>query len=356
MVVAVRVDSSLKIGIGHLVRCLTLASELTASGAEVIFLCKDLPGNMARLAYSAGFKAVTLGNATEGAGSSCSEDAQRTRSALAHHRTKPDWLVVDHYSLDAEWEAQARSIAASIMVIDDLADRPHNCDLLVDQNLHPAGAPRYKHLVPNACTLLEGPQYAMIRPEFRQHRQSMRARSGEIHRILVFFGGTDPANVTSTVVPHLVDFLPDEVSVDVVIGASNPNAAAIEALCSARANMRFYRQTAEMAELMAASDLMIGAGGTTTWERCCLGLPSITITIADNQTSPTSELHRIGATEYLGAAGDVTPERLRATVMSLLQDRKRVRDLSVNCGELVDGLGSSRIVSCMHAIRPVAHT
>jgi UDP-2,4-diacetamido-2,4,6-trideoxy-beta-L-altropyranose hydrolase len=209
-----------------------------------------------------------------------SDDAAATLAALGEER--PDWIVVDHYALDARWERMLRKHCDRLMVIDDLADRAHECDLLLDQNLHSTPDLRYMGIVPGHCRMLLGPRFALLRPEFAEARSDLRDRDGSVRRILVFFGGVDACNQTERVMQVLSSGVLREAKVDVVIGLAHPRRSHIIDLC-ARLNYQCHVQTENMAALMASADLAIGAGGTATWERCCVGLPALVWPQADNQ-------------------------------------------------------------------------
>jgi len=208
------------------------------------------------------------------------QDAADTAHALSGHAW--DWMVVDHYALDARWEAMLRRSAARIAVIDDIADRRHDCDLLLDQNYHSDPGGRYRGKVPAQCDLLLGPRYALLREEFRSIRESVKPRAGDVQRILVFFGGVDQGNYTGDAIEAIAALSIPGLKVDVVVGKSHPQREEIAAQ-SERHGFACHVQTPRMAELMAAADLAIGAGGTAIWERCCLGLPALVSCVADNQ-------------------------------------------------------------------------
>ena len=288
MRVVFRVDSSLDIGTGHVMRCLTLGERLKESGIAVTFICRDLPGNLSGYIESRGFAvqrlpapstltAAGLSTHNYGAwlGVHWQDDAAQTAELLAQSGAV-DWLVVDHYALDAGWERRLRPLVQKIMAIDDLANRTHDCDLVLDQNFYLDLEDRYDRLVPTQCVKLLGPRYALLRPEFRQARKNLRERDGQVKRILVFFGGSDAGNETAKALEAIRLLNRPEIAVDVVVGGINPHRRQIEELCAGWPATTCHCQVNNMAELMAGADLAIGAGGTTTWERCCLGLPSVT--------------------------------------------------------------------------------
>lgn len=320
MRIAFRVDASDAIGSGHVMRCLTLADRLREHGAEISFLCRELPGNMNRYIEGKGHRVYRLDLAKQSTreGWVCQADAEQTRRALEAAGTPVDWLVVDHYNIDERWEAMERPYAKKILVIDDLANRRHDCEVLLDQNYYPNMEHRYEKLVPPHCRRLLGPAYALLRPEFPEARKKMRRRHGNIERILVFFGGSDPTKETGKTLLALRRLNRPDIALDVVVGSANPQRQQIEKLCAEMPNAVFHCQISNMAELMAKADLAIGAGGSSTWERCFLGLPTLTVIVADNQAETTTSMAEAGAVWSLGAATEVTPDSLMRAIQQVL--------------------------------------
>lgn len=336
MKVAFRADASIEIGTGHVMRCLTLADRLRERGATTHFLCRPLDGHLGETITARGHGLAWLP-----VRASLDHDAKDCLEALANE-IRWDWLVVDHYGLDAAWECSMRSGAMKIMAIDDLADRPHDCDLLLDQNYQDEG--RYVGLVPEKCRTLIGPQYALLRPQFARARKTTKREHGDVSRLLVFFGGSDPNGDTLNTLNVISQLDLPNLAVDVVIGRTNPNRVAIQTACRSIACAAFHIQVDDMASLMAAADLFIGSGGSSSWERCCLGLPAIVISCADNQAQLSSSLATFGAQLYLGPAStfDVTSLKQVITALSSLPELQM--HLSSQGMSLVDGLGVDRVL------------
>jgi UDP-2,4-diacetamido-2,4,6-trideoxy-beta-L-altropyranose hydrolase len=246
-------------------------------------------------------------------------------------------MVVDHYALDSRWEGKMRPFAGKIMAIDDLVDRPHDCDLLLDQNFHEDPDPRYVGLVPEHCRRILGPRYALLRPEFIDARKTLRDRDGIIRRILVFFGGSDVTNETGKALEALRRLGRPEIVVDVVVGATNPHRDEIRQLCMGMGNANDHFQVNNMAELMAKADLAIGAPGTATWERCYLGLPAITLVLAENQFPIAAQLSRTGSIVDLGWNTAVDADIIAAAVHRLADDPKQLKKMSFQGIELMGG-------------------
>jgi UDP-2,4-diacetamido-2,4,6-trideoxy-beta-L-altropyranose hydrolase len=258
--------------------------------------------------------------------------------------------VVDHYALGAAWETSVRAVARRILAIDDLSNRRHECDLLLDQNHLPDGDARYRGHVPDDCQLLVGPRYALLRPEYREYRAGMRERSGLARRVLVFFGGTDPQNLTELAMRALS--LPElrHLELDVVCGGDPSRRESVERQAAERPGTTIHGPRAHLADLMAGADLALGAGGSTTWERMCLGLPSLVITLADNQVAVADWLAREGLIRLVGHASTVTLADVRdAVVAALPRDQHRA---SIEKGmALSDGQGVPRVVNALEASR-----
>jgi len=356
MRVALRVDASPQMGSGHVMRCVTLANALKERGAETRFVTRQMPESLSHDIIAGGHGLTPFsGNASPEAdegpclshsgwlGASQAADARSTCAAL--NDGSWDWVVVDHYALDDRWERVVRNHAASILAIDDLADRRHDCDILLDQNLYADKESRYDGLLPPDCVQLLGPRYSLLRDEFREYRAKVRARTGEINRVLVSFGGMDAENYTARALDALIGLGRQHLQVDVVIGAQHPGGAGIERTCAAHA-FTCHVQSDRMAELMAAADLSIGAGGATTWERCCLGLPALAIALAENQRQVVEDAARAGLLCAPALRRDVAAE-LTVQLKALLGNPLLLELMSRNSMSAVDALGVDRVLRSM---------
>jgi len=340
MNIAFRVDASNQIGTGHVMRCLTLADELQKAGGRSLFLCKVLQGDLIHFIEARGYDVVRL-QIEESNSPSWDDDACQCVNALIF-AGGVDWLVVDCYSLDIGWETLLRTVAKKIFVIDDLADRPHNCDVLLDQNYYVDSVTRYEGLIPAASSQLLGPLFSLLRPQFMEARSGIRKRDGHIRRILVFFGGSDLQNESLRVLQAMRNLTYPEVCVDLIIGMQNPHRYELKTFAASLKWITIHYQVSNMAELIAAADLYVGAAGTTTWERCCLGLPSLVITVAANQIPSTMDLHQLGVLTYLGASGMVTFNQLSMAIENCVVSPEKMKAQSDSGFALVDGLGTSR--------------
>src|SRR6266404_1124497 len=222
--VAIRTDASLGIGTDHVMRCLTLANAMAGRGAAVTFICGIGTGHLCDLIEEAGFAVGRLPS-DESHRTRWQQDAEESLNVLRHLAFDPDLLVVDQYRLDAKWERTLRSRAGRILVIDDLANRTHDCDILLDPNLHDSPKNRYMGLVGAETRIFVGPQYALLRPEFE--RVAPRTRDQGIQRMLAFFGGSDPSNEAMKLVHALRKLGKAAPRTTLVLGPVNPRAREI---------------------------------------------------------------------------------------------------------------------------------
>jgi UDP-2,4-diacetamido-2,4,6-trideoxy-beta-L-altropyranose hydrolase len=356
--IAFRADASIQIGTGHVMRCLTLADELTRQGHECRFICREHVGHLGDLIASKGYGLTLLpapiGNELAPRDSNSDdyslwlgvpwqEDARQTLDAVK--TWKPDWLVVDHYALDADWERALANAVGNIMVIDDLANRHHECDVLLDQNaLGHSMTERYECLVSDSCNLLLGPKYALLRPEYAELAKALPERDGVISRVLVFVGGSDPYHLTERYLRALTAPEFEHLFVDVVIGKNHPSPAIVESLVEARSRTRLYSALPSLAALMVRADLMLGAGGATNWERMCLGLNSVVTSVASNQDEINQTLARKGLIEFLGPAGTLTDTSVALAIENALQNLEVNIKSSAKMRKVVNGRGTEYII------------
>ncbi|HEX5792517.1 MAG TPA: UDP-2,4-diacetamido-2,4,6-trideoxy-beta-L-altropyranose hydrolase, partial [Rheinheimera sp.] len=236
MKILFRADASTRIGSGHVMRCLTLAQTLTKLGAECHFVCRQTDGNLNDLICQQGYQLYTLaGTADE------QQDAAQTLQQL---RQSYQLLIVDHYALAQQYCSALRQRCKHIMVIDDLANRRHDCDLLLDQNLLPQAEQRYAERVPAHCETLLGPRYALLREEFYQ-----AAAPRDPNRILIGFGGSDEQHLTALAIKALQQLKPGAYTADIVIGANNPWRADIAQQLASLPNVQLHVQCNYMAPL-----------------------------------------------------------------------------------------------------------
>lgn len=371
MNIVIRADAAVHIGSGHIMRCLTLADELRERGSTVQFVCRAWEGNLERYIAAKGYDCLLLPRPAEPyaepgklyaswLGASARQDAEETLAAIAEGATKDiaekpiDWCITDHYGIDAEWHGILRQRARHIMVIDDIANRKHDCDVLLDQNLYDNAEERYKERVPAHSRLALGPEYALLRPEFRIARERLGdklIRKGSIRRIMVFFGGSDPSNETAKAVKALQMLNHPDIEADIIVGVANPRREEIENICAESPNIHFHCQVPNMSDFMTHADLALGAGGSTTWERCCLGLPALTIIIAENQAEMTETATRRALQWNLGWNAHVSPSSIAEAIEKCARLPNEMELYSRNGYETVDGLGARRMASVLSEFR-----
>lgn len=340
MRIAIRVDATPEIGTGHLVRCLTLADALRTSGGQAAFFTSALPGRWAGTVRARGHELHEAAAAMPPGGA---EDVEWMRSQL--QGAAWDWLVVDHYRIDAVWERAVLPSGARLLAIDDLADRRHDCDLLLDQNFLPDRESAYRGLVPARAGFLLGPSFALLRPEYAAARASLPRAQRRLDRVLVFFGGSDQRNLTERALEALAHPALRRLHADVVCGYDPVKRARVDALALARGRTTVFGPREHLADLMAAADVAIGAGGATTWERMCLGLASLTVTVASNQEEVAAWLASQHLIKLLGPADAVTAGDMRRALEALARgddwpDVERGMKLS-------DGQGAQRVVASL---------
>ncbi len=361
--VAFRADASLEIGTGHVMRCLTLADALKAKGAECHFICREHRGNLIEQISGRGFRVHVLASdpladayASNGGdepqlshaawlGATQAQDAEACVPILAD--LHPDWLIADHYALDSHWESALQPNIGKLMVIDDCADRRHDCDVLLDQNMVANMDSRYHGKVPRHCTCLLGPQYALLRPEFNALRAISLARrqKPEFNRLLVFMGGCDADNDTSKVVDGIKLSTRTWQHVDVVVGKDFPALRLLKNSMETLECATLHIQTPQMARLMAAADLAITAGGSVTWEKCTLGLPSLVVIQGANQYPIATMMHERGAQHTLGYAVDLTPTIYANHLDALLPNEFTAMNQAASA--ICDGTGVASVLTTM---------
>lgn len=358
MEVVFRTDASFDIGTGHVIRCLTLARRLREKGAKSRFVCRELAGNLLGLIEAQGFAVDALPQSqghwdadhpphARWLGVDWTVDARQSIEAIEARSSgsRPDWLVVDHYALDARWERLVRPCARHILAIDDLADRLHECDVLLDQNIGREPSD-YSALVGSGCRLLTGPRHAMLRPEFAALRPTSLARraNAPVRSLLVSLGGIDRDNATGLVLDGLLHCdLPADLTITIVMGAQSP---CLDAVREKAAQLPWFTRVAidvnDMASIMADADIAIGAAGTTTWERCCLGLPSVVLGTAENQCYVLSQLSALD----VAVVGEIArlradPQELRELMQRLVSRRS---EIARRAAALTEGNGADFLV------------
>jgi UDP-2,4-diacetamido-2,4,6-trideoxy-beta-L-altropyranose hydrolase len=358
--VVFRADASLTIGQGHVMRCLALAEALRRRGASVSFICRTHDGHLCEVIEARGFGVhrmpvrdqvpITPGDDRgyeTWLGAPWSNDAGEVASMIGALKDVPDWLVADHYAIDHRWESALRGSVERIMVIEDLDDRVHDCDLLLDQNLIP-GAQRHARHVPEASGVMLGPTYALLAPVYAELHERVPAREGPVRRLLFYFGGADNVDLMGRSLRAFLQLDRPDIAADIVIAPGHPNATQIRTLADSQPNIRVHTDLPTLAPLIAQADLAIGAGGATNWERLCLGLPSLIVTLADNQRPIAESLDARGLVRWLGHHDTVDEAALSSSLASII-DGGLDESWSSRCLTVVDGEGVRRVCEALLA-------
>lgn len=315
-------------------RCLTLASALRDKGNDIWFACHAQTLDTIPILRDSNYNLIEL--------PSSEHEHQHLRSSLPHI----EWLVVDHYALDAAWMSKLRGWAGHILAIDDLANRPLDCDILLDQTLG-REVDDYRPHTPSHCEFLLGPRYALLRPEFAaaraEHLAQRRYPTAGPTKVLVAMSATDPDNATEFVLEAL-DRVAKDIEVITVLGSAAPYLDAVRRRARTLSHStKVLTDVSDMATLMVEADIAFGANGTSSWERCCLGLPSITIELADNQRKIGAALSEAGAIHFLGRLPELSADRLTQEFTQFISDPERMARMSRIAGQLCDGKGAVRV-------------
>lgn len=323
-----RTDASTTVGAGHVMRCLTLAKALRDMG-DVTFICSDAEGNLNAHIRDEGFEVLEL----KAHYTNAKTHAMQTLALLP---CTADVMVIDHYESEFEYESALREKARAIMVIDDLANRPHDCDIVLDGNLLPGFEQRYDNLIPPNCEKLLGPEFTLLREEF-YHTQADRRP----YHMLICFGGTDSANLTLAAIDALEQCKDLPLSADIVISAHHPHTVQIKERVARISDCQLHTNSQNMATLMQRASLMVGAGGSMHWERCMSQLPSLVVTVADNQVETTSYLHDLGICKWLGHASNDTPDIIAENIREFITSPEKQIDMAKKARQVIPANGGT---------------
>jgi UDP-2,4-diacetamido-2,4,6-trideoxy-beta-L-altropyranose hydrolase len=333
-----RADASAEIGTGHVMRCLALAQAWMADGGTAVFLVHSCPYALVARLRGEGCHVVQLG-----AEPGTAADAAETAAAAAHHGA--EWVAVDGYTFDAHYQDSLIESGCRLLFIDDYghADR-YPADIVLNQNLY-ASASMYPARS-SGTRLLLGTKYALLRQELLGHRTDA-ARSPDSLHVLVTLGGGDPDNATATVLDALAG-LPGGLRVSVCIGGANPHIDQLRDIAAhADHDIAFLRNVANMADLMVQADIAVSAGGSTCWELCYFGVPTLIVVIADNQRPIAAALADAGAGVSLGWHADLPAAGIAAQFHSLALDRERRMRMAAAGRRIVDGHGAARVAAVL---------
>lgn len=351
-IIAFRVDSSYEIGTGHVMRCLNFADALNKNNCNCVFICRELDGNIIEIIKRKGFQVFSLPNTEEKPEEAKihpahihwlrvtqETDAKETNKAL--EIIKPDWLIIDHYAIDHEWQKLLDIKKTKIIVIDDLADRKHKCDILIDTN--PGRTENdYDNLVKKKTKKLLGLKYAILNSNFREKRKENKTTIK--NKIVISMGGVDKNNYTAKAIRAIIELNKSSPSnTEVIIGPSYQHEKQLKKLLIDQKNFRIHKSVNNMAELLADCEIAIGAVGGSAWERCCLGIPSICVVIAENQKFAAIQLANNNAIVSVIDNNNLE-KNIIMEIMKLKNDHKKLTEMKNSAKNLVDGEGIDRIL------------
>lgn len=376
--IVIRVDSSTRMGTGHVMRCLTLAKKLKENNCHITFLCKQHNGHLNNFITASGFELISLSKPINNIdneqddkhwlGCHYQDDANECIQALAQRIDVPniDLLIVDHYSLDYQWQAMLSLHCKKIMVIDDLANRKHLGDILLDQT-YGRIKQDYQEYVPQKCQLLLGKPFILLRDEFYQSRAAAKKkRFNHTHKIqkkhnkvLISLGGTDPDNMASQILSWLIKKKKEkencELSICLVASAASRFLDELQALAQVHPWITIITNPPSMSVLMLDATIAIGSSGATAWERCCMGLPTLSLICAANQQLVNSNLQAAGAIINLGWFSELTETVFNNALTTLLNDQQQYQKMVSHSFTCCDGLGVNKVVkSVMQTITTIA--
>lgn len=356
-----RVDASISIGTGHVIRCLNLAQELSLNGAKCSFITKSHPGNLITEIVEKGYRVFIIkpvddekvysDKENEWLGDTQKNDAIKSIDILSIANAEPDVIIADHYAIDYEWEQviKEKYPSAKLIIIDDLANRKHVCDLLIDTTLE-RDIYDYKRLIPPYCQTLLGTKYSLMNKSFHLQRDKAleyRIKTTSPRKVLITMGGVDMFNITGKALNIINRFFAKDLDlITVVLGKNCPHIASVKIIArSMLCETNVLINTDKMPELMLSHHASVGALGGTTWERCVLGLPSINLSIANNQKVLIDKLKSKGLITISDL--DFTDEEFNESWEMLKYNYKEISLRSFN---LCDGLGLKRVAEKIKSI------
>ncbi len=342
--ILIRADAAPEIGSGHIMRTLVLARLLKTQGAHITYACRTFQGNMIKRIKDEGFSAIELApeadhaldqkNSQSWLGGSIENDLANTFL----NNTAYDLIIADHYGINLEWCQKAREYSKVIFCIDDEAERTLDCDILLNQNYYPLKANLYTDKLPPKCQQLVGPEFALLRPEFTNKRTEAQLRNG-LDNILIISGGADYYGIALNAAKHLHDLA----QLTMVVGETSKDLETLKSLYEPQGH-KVITYTNAVEDLMLEADFCIGAGGSTSWERCCLKLPAALVSIADNQIKIAENLNQANAAYYLGKCEDTNWNKLREIVQDLKSNPEKLTRMSEAAGKICDGQGAARVL------------
>ncbi|WP_160327634.1 UDP-2,4-diacetamido-2,4,6-trideoxy-beta-L-altropyranose hydrolase [Sporosarcina koreensis] len=353
MNVVIRTDASNEIGTGHVMRCLTLAKQLKRHGAKVTFVCRSFEGHLHSYLRDQDMS-VKLIPYTTGANEADLQwtkenwmlDAEQTITIIEESSQKVDLLIVDHYGLDRYWENKLRHYTKYIMVIDDLADRKHDCDIILD-NTFGITEEKYSGLLTSQTIGLYGVKYCLLREQFKKNQKSSFRYDYRCIKVHMFFGGIDFKNYTTKYSKFILKNF-QNVKIMAVVGSTFGYQDDLNEL-KKKYKERFQWEMAvkDMAAHMNKCDIALGAPGTATWERACIGLPSAYFSVNKNQVPILEELEKNNFCMFLGEASNTSEKTFILEFNKFISSAELLNTLFIKNTKCIDGKGTERIVEVL---------
>lgn len=348
MQIAIRVDASSLIGAGHVMRCLTLAKALKKQGARITFLCREYKGNLIERIVQQGFSVLILSSLkNQFIDYSQKQDSNECLNALKNSQIF-DLLIVDHYQLNIHWQKSLSKYYKKLFIIDDLANRQHIGDFLLDQTVSRT-IKAYEKLVPHDCQMLLGNPYMLLREEFKNKKNNalnIRLNKKKINHVLITMGGMDSHNVTFMVLKALLTLKiqRNDLRVSVLLTSQALHLPVVSKLAEKYNWITVYIDSSNVAEIMLNADIAIGASGSTAWERCCLALPTLSIIDAENQILVDKSLDNMHACVSLGWYNNITEELIIEQCLMLMKNFTHYKKVASSANKVCDGKGVDRVV------------
>jgi UDP-2,4-diacetamido-2,4,6-trideoxy-beta-L-altropyranose hydrolase len=358
LTIAFRVDASIEIGTGHLMRCLTLAKQLKRQNHSIIFICRKIPKELKHsiadqhslILLSPSQKTIQSNDYSTWLGDTQENDATETLKVLKKSEKVIDWMIVDHYGIDSTWEKLIKSTVNNVMVVDDLANRQHDCEFLLDQTYGRTNN-AYLNLIHNHCFTFLGSRYSLLRDEFDIGQESIinKRRSIDLNNlsILVMFGGIDQHNLSQSVT-DLILTVPTVNNIKVVLSRNAIHADRLRTYFKDNTQVEILidpKAPNTIANIMLSTDIAVGASGTTSWERCAMGLPSIAIIEAENQRNIALNLESIGAIKIIER--EYIEQQLEERILEWQKDLTAYMSSVNSCLSICDSKGAYRIARAL---------
>jgi len=336
----IRADANSHIGMGHAMRCIALGQRWRNDGGDVYFLTTSRSERLLNKVQNESFKLVSLNEAAY-------EDSLEAISWLSVSEAKlslkccNSWVVLDGYHFDKNYQEAIKGMGCNLIVVDDRAHLPsYSADIILNQN---ADAVSYKYFAPSSCKLLLGSGYALIRDEFLRLKPRKCSKTKRPLKVLVSLGGADYLRLSARIIAELGTFCRDEIEVRLITGDVSINRLGDYLPGDLSFQLQIVRFAEDYPEMVKWADLAVTAGGSSCWEFAYMGVPTVILTLADNQEGLSGELARRNVAINLGSAENLADGDIASSIKSLYLDTGKMGSFSENGKKLIDGLGAHRV-------------